>query len=66
MLCRFHPLTDKIGVLVHKVYNALVVFGVLVVFAVALHHFEGSQVHLYGFNYLTANPCREYEGVGFL
>ena len=27
MLCRFHPLTDKVGVLVHKVYDALVVFG---------------------------------------
>ncbi len=48
MLCRFHPLTDKVGVLVHKVYDALVIFGVLVVLAVALHHFEGSQVHLYG------------------
>ena len=43
MLCRFHPLTDKVGVLVHKVYDALVIFGVLVVLAVALHHFEGSQ-----------------------
>ena len=52
MLCRFHPLTDKVGVLVHKVYDALVIFGVLVVLAVALHHFEGSQVHLYGFNNL--------------
>ena len=30
MLCRFQPLTDKIGVLVHKVYDALVVFCVLV------------------------------------
>ena len=58
MLCRFHPLTDKVGVLVHKVYDALVIFGVLVVLAVALHHFEGSQVHLYGFNNLIANPCR--------
>ena len=66
MLCRFHPLTDKVGVLVHKVYDALVVFGVLVVLAVALHHLECPQIHLYGFNYLTANPCREYEGVGFL
>ena len=42
------------------------VFGVLVVLAVALHHLECPQIHLYGFNYLTANPCREYEGVGFL
>ena len=66
MLCRFHPLTDKVGVLVHKVYDALVIFGVLVVLAVALHHLECPQIHLYGFNYLTANPCREYEGVGFL
>ena len=66
MLCRFHPLTDEVGVLVHKVYDALVVFGVLVVLAVALHHLECPQIHLYGFNYLTANPCREYEGVGFL
>ena len=66
MLCRFHPLTDKVGVLVHKVYDAFVVFGVLVVLAVALHHLECPQIHLYGFNYLTANPCREYEGVGFL
>ena len=54
------------GVLVHKVYDALVVFGVLVILAVALHNFERSQVHLNGFNYLTANPCREYEGIGFL
>ena len=53
---------DKVGVLVHKVYDALVVFGVLVVLAVALHHLECPQIHLYGFNYLTANPCREYEG----
>jgi len=66
MLCHFHPLTDKVGVLIHKVYDALVVFGVLVVLAVALHHLECPQIHLYGFNYLTANPCREYEGVGFL
>ena len=66
MLCHFHPLTDKVGVAVHKVYDALVVFGVLVVLAVTLHHFEGSQVHLNGFNNLIANPCREYEGVGFL
>ena len=66
MLCRFHPFTDKGGVLVHKVYDAFVVFGVLVVLAVALHHFEGSQVQLNGFNYLTANPCREYKGIGFL
>ena len=29
MLCRFHPLTDKVGVLVHKVYDAPVIFGVL-------------------------------------
>ena len=49
MLCHFHPLTDKVGVAVHKVYDALVVFGVLVVLAVALHHFESSQVHLNGF-----------------
>ena len=27
---KFQPLTDKIGVLVHKVYDALVVFCVLV------------------------------------
>ena len=46
------------------IYDALVVFGVLVVLAVALHHLECPQIHLYGFNYLTANPCREYEGVG--
>ena len=42
------------------------IFGILVVLAVTLHNFEGAQVHLNGFNYLTANPCREYEGVGFL
>ena len=23
MLCRFHPLTDKVGVLVHNVYDCL-------------------------------------------
>ena len=23
MLCRFHPLTDKVGVLVHMVYDAI-------------------------------------------
>ena len=66
MLCRFHPLTDEVGVLVHKVNDTLVVFGVLVALAVALHDFEGSQVHLNGLNYLTTNPCREYEGIGFL
>ena len=30
ILCRFHPLADKVHVAVHKVYNAVVVFGVLV------------------------------------
>ena len=28
-------------------------------YLMALHHFEGSQVHLYGFNNLIANPDRK-------
>lgn len=42
------------------------ILGVLVVFAVALHHFEGIQVNLHRFNYLSAYPCGEYEGIGYL
>ena len=30
MLCRFHPFADKVGVLVHKGDDAVVMFGVLV------------------------------------
>ncbi len=45
-----HSLSDQLGVDVDKVDYAVVVFGVLVVFAVALYHFEGTQVNLYGFN----------------
>ena len=66
VLCCVHPFSDKVGVLVHKVYDAVVIFRVLIVLAVTLHNFESSQIHLYGFNYLSANPCRKYEGVGFL
>ena len=62
----FHSVADEVGIVLHKGDNVFVVFGVLVVFAVALHHFDGSQVHLNGFNYLTANSFREYEGIGFL
>ena len=42
------------------------ILGVLVVPAVALHHFEGVQVNLHRFNYPAVYPCGEYEGVGFL
>ena len=40
MLCHFHPLTDKVGVAVHKVYDAVVVFCICIAYATALHHFE--------------------------
>ena len=42
------------------------VWGVLVVLAVALYHFECPQIHLNRFYNLIANPCREYKGIGFL
>jgi len=45
MLCRFHPFTDKIGVLVHKGDDALVVFGVGVAYSTTLHHFKGFQAN---------------------
>ena len=49
-----HSLSDQLGVDVDKVDYAVVVLGVLVV--LALYHFEGTQINLYGFNYLSANP----------
>ena len=48
MLCHFHPLTDKVGVLIHKVYDALVVFGVLVV-PVSYTHLDVYKRQLYTF-----------------
>ena len=40
ILCRFHPLAVKVGVLVHKGDDAVVVFGVLVAYATTLHHLK--------------------------
>ena len=37
----------------------------MLVFAVALHNFEGLQVNLYRLYYGIANPCRQYQRVLF-
>ena len=43
ILCCVHPLTDKAHVTVHKGDDAVVVLGVLVAYATALHHLKGFQ-----------------------
>ena len=43
ILCRFHPLADKVHVAVHKVYNAVVVLGIGIVQATTLHHLQSFQ-----------------------
>lgn len=60
-----HSLPYQLGVGVHKVYDAVVILGVFVVLAVALHHFKGVQVNLNGFYDSAVNPCRQHQRVFF-
>ena len=57
ILCRFHPLADKVHVAVHKVYNAVVVLGIGIVQATTLHHFQCLQGNLHRFYALAVNGC---------
>ena len=60
-----HSFLDKSGVCVHKVDDTFVILGVLVIFAVALYHFEGLQINLYRFYNGIANSCRQHQRVLF-
>ena len=55
ILCRFHPLADKVHVAVHKVYNAVVVLGIGIVQATTLHHLQCLQGNLHRFYALAVN-----------
>ena len=63
MLCCVHPLTDKVDIVVHKVDDAVVIFGVGITQTSALHYLKSLQGYFYRLDALAVNGGREYEGV---
>ena len=64
--CRNHQLPYLLGIAFHKGDDAVVVFGVGVAYATALHHFQCPQIDLHCLDAPLIYPCGKYQGAFFV